>query len=102
VAGVPRKYLYDLLLVLIWADFLDSWTGARGGYPLTRAPDGITLLEIAELLDGPIRGTVPKQVSGADPGIDRRVQAVCDAAAGIRCKIPRTDEPIPLLPVRRH
>jgi Rrf2 family protein len=83
VAGVPRKYVYELLLTLIRAGYLQSWIGLGGGYRLARPVDDVSLLEIAELVDGPVGGDVPKLVAGADPRIDRRLQAVCDAAAEI-------------------
>jgi Rrf2 family protein len=83
VAGVERKHLWGLLLSLTRAGLLHSWGGPAGGYHLARPVDDVSLLEIAVLVDGPIGGTVPKQVSGADPAIDRRLQAVCDATAGI-------------------
>jgi hypothetical protein len=48
---------------------------------LTRPAEAITLLEVAELVDGPVEAGVPKLVKGADPRIDRELQAACEEAA---------------------
>jgi Rrf2 family protein len=81
VAGVGRKHLWKLLLVLTRAGLLHSWGGPAGGYRLARPAEGITLLEVAELVDGPIGSAVPRLVTGADPRIDHQLQAACDAAS---------------------
>jgi Rrf2 family protein len=82
-ARVRRQYLFELLPVLIRAGILQSWLGPGGGYRLAKPAKHITLLEVAELVDGPIRGGVPKLVRGADARIDDRLQTACDAAAEI-------------------
>jgi DNA-binding IscR family transcriptional regulator len=60
---------------------VQSWDGPGGGYRLARPPQDISLLEIVEAVDGPVRGDVPQTVTGADAGIDHRLRAVCHAAA---------------------
>jgi Rrf2 family protein len=83
IAGVERKHLWGLLLSLTRAGLLHSLGGPAGGYRLARPVHELTLLEIAELVDGPVGGDVPKLVAGADPRTDRWLQAVCDAAAEV-------------------
>jgi DNA-binding IscR family transcriptional regulator len=74
-AGMRRQYLFELLSVTIQVGILRSWLGPDGGYWLAWPAAGITLLEVAELVDGPVRGDVPQTVTGADAKIDRRLQA---------------------------
>jgi DNA-binding IscR family transcriptional regulator len=62
---------------------VESWLGRADGYRLARPADAVTLLGVAELVDGPVRGDVPQTVTGADAGIDRRLQAACEGAAVI-------------------
>jgi DNA-binding IscR family transcriptional regulator len=50
---------------------------------LTRPAEAITLLEVAELVDGPVEAGVPKLVKGADRRIDRELQAACEQAAEV-------------------
>ncbi len=52
--GYSEKYLEQLLRVLRQAGLVESVRGAKGGYWLTRHPDKISVLEIAEALEGEI------------------------------------------------
>jgi len=59
---------------------LHSLRGSRGGYRLCRPARAISLLEVIEAVDGPIRGeAIPWQ--GEVDGLDRRLHEVCDRAA---------------------
>ena len=51
---VPAQFLEQLFAVLRRAGILSSQRGVKGGYTFARDPAGITVLEIVELLDGPV------------------------------------------------
>jgi Rrf2 family protein len=54
---VPRSYLSQILGLLLQADLVESQAGKRGGYRLRRTPDHISLLEIVEAGEGPLRSS---------------------------------------------
>jgi Rrf2 family transcriptional regulator, cysteine metabolism repressor len=51
---IPVQFLEQLFAVLRRAGILRSQRGVKGGYTFARAPHEITVLEIVELLDGPL------------------------------------------------
>lgn len=51
---VPVQFLEQLFAVLRRAGLLRSQRGVKGGYSFARPPAEITVLEIVELLDGPL------------------------------------------------
>src|SRR3954452_5442007 len=51
---VPVQFLEQLFATLRRAGVLTSQRGVKGGYTLARDPSKITVLEIVELLDGPV------------------------------------------------
>src|SRR5215210_4573578 len=51
---VPVQFLEQLFAVLRRAGFLRSQRGVKGGYSFARPPQEITVLEVTELLDGPV------------------------------------------------
>lgn len=56
---IPVQFLEQLFAVLRRAGVLKSQRGVKGGYAFARQPAEITVLEIVELLDGPVgRGAV--------------------------------------------
>jgi Rrf2 family protein len=73
---IPVQFLEQLFAVLRRAGVLRSQRGVKGGYSFARTPAQITVLELVELLDGPL---------GADAdGI------FADAAAAARDVLART------------
>jgi len=69
---VPVQFLEQLFAVLRRAGILRSQRGVKGGYAFAREPAEVTVLEVVELLDGPL---------GADAnGIFREA---ADAARGV-------------------
>jgi Rrf2 family protein len=79
--GIPERFLLKVLKPLVSAQILRSVKGPNGGYRLARLPTDITLLEIIEAVDGPIRGHAP--MGHDDPGnhLNRRLEQVCSQAA---------------------
>jgi Rrf2 family cysteine metabolism transcriptional repressor len=51
---IPVQFLEQLFAVLRRAGLLKSQRGVKGGYGFARAPETITVLEVVELLDGPL------------------------------------------------
>ncbi|MBX5440409.1 MAG: Rrf2 family transcriptional regulator [Solirubrobacteraceae bacterium] len=51
---IPVQFLEQLFAVLRRAGLLRSQRGVKGGYLFAREPREITVLEVVELLDGPL------------------------------------------------
>lgn len=51
---IPVQFLEQLFAVLRRAGMLRSQRGVKGGYSFGRSPGEITVLEVVELLDGPL------------------------------------------------
>jgi len=81
---IPERFLLKILKPLVSAGVLDSLKGPNGGYRLAKTANKITLLEVVEAVDGPIRGQAPlSQASGGknSTGLDRRLQDICQTVA---------------------
>ncbi len=52
--GVPVQFLEQLFAVLRRAGILSSQRGVKGGYSFARDPATVSVLEVVELLDGPL------------------------------------------------
>jgi Rrf2 family cysteine metabolism transcriptional repressor len=51
---IPLQFLEQLFAVLRRAGVLRSQRGVKGGYNFARDPSEVTVLEVVELLDGPL------------------------------------------------
>lgn len=51
---VPVQFLEQLFAVLRRAGILSSQRGVKGGYRFAREPSAVNVLEVVELLDGPL------------------------------------------------
>jgi Rrf2 family protein len=51
---IPVQFLEQLFASLRRAGMLRSYRGVKGGYSFARAPETISVLEVVELLDGPL------------------------------------------------
>jgi Rrf2 family protein len=51
---IPVQFLEQLFAVLRRAGILRSQRGVKGGYAFARDPSTVTVLEVVELLDGPL------------------------------------------------
>jgi Rrf2 family transcriptional regulator, cysteine metabolism repressor len=52
--AMPVQFLEQLFAVLRRGGVVSSQRGVKGGYRFARAPSTVTVLEIVELLDGPV------------------------------------------------
>jgi Rrf2 family protein len=74
-------YLRKLMTQLAAAGVLRTSKGREGGYALARPAKAVSLLDVVEAIDGPVRGRVPRWAPGLP--LDERLQEVCDAAAQV-------------------
>lgn len=51
---ISEKYVSTLIVALRRAGMVESIRGMKGGYRLTRDPKRITLLEVVEVMEGPV------------------------------------------------
>jgi Rrf2 family protein len=61
---IPSSFLAKIVSQLSIAGILQTSRGAHGGIWLARDPEDITLLEVVEAIDGPIRLNVCSDSSG--------------------------------------
>jgi Rrf2 family protein len=81
-AALPEEFLRKALKRLARAGVLLAVQGPNGGYALARPAKHIALLEVVELVDGPVRGEAPAVGRGGDAAaLNRRLQGACDQAA---------------------
>jgi Rrf2 family protein len=76
--GLPGEFLSKALVPLVRAGLLVSLRGPNGGFRLARPASRITLLEVVEAVDGPVRGAAPRV--GV---LDARLRAVCERVADL-------------------
>ncbi len=56
--GIPERFLMKILKPLVGTGVLRSRRGANGGYTLARAPKDVTVLDVVEAVDGPLRRAI--------------------------------------------
>jgi Rrf2 family protein len=79
--GIPERFLLKVLKPLVSARILQSIKGPNGGYRLARSPKDISMLEVLEAVDGPIRGQATFFSDGSETPLSRRLDHVCHQAA---------------------
>jgi len=52
--GISAKYLWQIVNLLKTAGFVRGTRGPKGGYVLLRDPAAITLLDVIQILEGPV------------------------------------------------
>ena len=52
--GISAKYLWQIVNLLKTAGFVRGTRGPKGGYVLVRPPSEITLLDVIQILEGPV------------------------------------------------
>ena len=73
--GVPRNYVYELILNIREAGIIASVHGRTGGYRLVKEPADVSIPEFLRLLGGTHRPSSVPHVSDRDasPGVCRTV-----------------------------
>jgi Rrf2 family protein len=79
--GIPERFLLKVLKPLVSARVLHSIKGPNGGYRLARPADEITMLEILEAVDGPIRGQATFFRDEGNGTLNKRLDQICNKAA---------------------
>jgi len=79
--GIPERFLLKVLKPLVSARVLHSVKGPNGGYRLARAANDITILEVLEAVDGPIRGQPTFSREEVNGSLNRRLEQICTQAA---------------------
>jgi len=79
--GIPERFLLKVLKPLVSARVLHSIKGPNGGYRLARTPSDISMLEILEAVDGPIRGQAPFTEGKNDGNLNNKLETICKKSA---------------------
>lgn len=74
---IPERFLLKVLKPLVSARVLFSVKGPNGGYRLARPANDITMLEILEAVDGPIRGNAPLSNEDSDGPLNHKLEVIC-------------------------
>ncbi len=80
---MPERFLLQILRSLVTHGILRSTRGVDGGYMLDRDPGDVSLLEIIEAVDGPLRSGLPsadKLSSRARQTLERVLSGVAESA----------------------
>jgi len=62
--NIPAKFLEQLFVALRQGGLVTAVRGAHGGFELSRDAEGITVLEVVEVLEGPLQ---PTQCASTEP-----------------------------------
>jgi Rrf2 family protein len=79
--GISETFLLKVLKPLVAAQVLISVKGPSGGFRLARPASDITMLDILEAVDGPIRGSAPAGKDEKESALGKRLQEICNQAA---------------------
>src|SRR5437879_13666166 len=74
--GIPERFLLKVLKPLVSARVLHSIKGPNGGYRLARSASDISMLEIIEAVDGPLRGMAPLSTSQRDGNLEQTLDRI--------------------------
>ena len=78
---ISERFLLKVLKPLVAAQVLISAKGPHGGYRLAKPANQITLLEIMEAVDGPIRGQSPIGNGQSKHPLNQRLEEICAESA---------------------
>jgi Rrf2 family protein len=82
---IPERFLLKVLKPLVSARVLQSIKGPNGGYKLQKAPADISVLEVLEAVDGPIRGVAPVIEESNGP-LNSKLENICKQTADLARK----------------
>lgn len=75
---MPERFLLHVLRKMVIHGILASTRGSDGGYELRRKPADISLLDVIEAIDGPIRADMPDRKHLFTSAADERLQSAID------------------------
>lgn len=72
---ISEKYISRLIIALRRANMVRSTRGAKGGYRFSRKPSELTLLDIVEVMEGPLAivDGIHRSGTGNDQGATREI-----------------------------
>jgi Rrf2 family protein len=79
--GIPERFLLKVLKPLVSEGVLKSNKGPNGGYRMSKKAEDVSLLDIVQAVDGPIRGQAPLSEENKKNPLDTKLQSVCNLAA---------------------
>src|SRR6266446_3555643 len=79
--GISERFLLKVLKPLVSARVLFSIKGPHGGYRLARPANEISMLDVLEAVDGPIRGHAPTGQDDPTNPLNRRLEQICSQSA---------------------
>ncbi len=74
---IPERFLLKVLKPLVSEGLLVSVKGPHGGYRLARPATQITMLDIIEAVEGPVRGLASFHANGEHQALDKHLDRVC-------------------------
>lgn len=78
-AGMPAKFVLQILRELVRAGIVTSTRGIKGGYRLAKPANRISLLEICEAIEGPLESS-SVDTKGLTAGSQKRLDGVMEEA----------------------
>jgi Rrf2 family protein len=79
--GITENRVIRILKSLVAARILWSLRGPGGGYRLVRPAARVSLLDVIEGVDGPIRSVVTPLAHSGQEVVERRLEAICEQIA---------------------
>ena len=79
--GIPERFLLKVLKPLVSAQILLSIKGPNGGYRLARPAGEVSMLDVVEAVDGPIRGSAPLNHEQTSSSLGKRLEQVTNQVA---------------------
>jgi Rrf2 family iron-sulfur cluster assembly transcriptional regulator len=79
--GISERFLLKVLKPLVSAQILTSVKGPSGGYRLARSASDISMLDVLEAVDGPMRGSAPSGKDEKDSSLAKRLDEICSQIA---------------------
>lgn len=81
--GIPAPYLVQILNLLAHAGLVRAVRGQQGGYELVRHPKAITLMNVFEVLEGPLELARSRQGHDAVKDIYLEVEEAVRRSMGV-------------------
>lgn len=78
--NMPERFLLQILRTLVTSGILRSTRGVDGGYTLHKSADQVSLLDLIEAIEGPMRAPEPV-AEGLTEDAHRRLLAALDKVA---------------------
>jgi Rrf2 family protein len=85
---MPERFVLQIMRTLVNAGIVTSARGVAGGYKLVKPTAKITLLEIVEIIDGPLGDNRPVDLAGLTKESQAKVEkAIAGIEADVRTRL---------------